>query len=1027
MPQIPRITPIGFDAQAGSTPVSAQAPDALPQASTAGLTVLNSSAQQTQNSIEMYGRSEQVRSQAVQQVAQSAVNSVQQITEADSRIATLEAQKAQSFSLSVNAIGDTISRGVKAYADSKAEENRLKQAMLKAQRADNYLQATKSIEEHKLEGARTTIFTEGPKAWQRKGVELISQYDLDPDDARQLVADLANTSVAYQKNFTDKQVKAAEDREKNNFDAAITGNEIKYAAVYGRLASPYSTPEETQKILADITELDAAIFKGLPTTEMLELKARTYKTRLEIMQKRGMNVEAVAAEYDGVVKLNEFASEQQKLVAENKLTASQYEASVYAKSVLLGVKGYTPPGLQADSENLVKSLSLDRKLKELRQADAQDQVAAIGVDSTVQASIGLELTLNKDGSLLRTLEAADPKTLDPNTKAAIASHKEWVKFRDVELQDFLREDAQKATRISNAQASLTEWYTRRAAESVPSPQSQQNYAKMLEGLRMSGVNVEQFASKNPLTQAEVDQMRAALDIQVRAIDTERGVAARRIQLRQQQFAERGFSADESVMRATLKSIQPRLDEYRKRLDDIQAKQYEAPAAFSPGLPSNTPTGKPLHRAQYAGVEMVMPFPQGVTPDSFFEGQGFNASRGNGKRTHNALDFAVPIGTPLTSVVGGKVIDVSEAGGYGQRIIIKGNDGYEYNYAHLSKYGVSVGQVVQPGQVIGLSGNSGVGSGPHLHLDILDSSGNIVDPRVHLSSKSFGAAPRQVRSTGQPQGSMPSGQQRSLEYPRGAIPLGGGMYLFGGKVMKANATRTAPQQTSATYSKASPIRNGELPYSATDASYGVKLQPLDDTHGYEVLRKNPQLTKAINTVGRNLSIPGVWLADLMGFETGYEFRSGYYPTSGRTGLVQFNDLSASDVGTSVSALAGMQPHQQMPYVEKYLRNMMSYSGIKEIRNIGELIAMVNQGPAVVKDVRNRGVAAMQDPRNSDGHTTLQRYLDNLGSRNGRRYPLSRANRLASAVVHTHPTGDCAMCSAMLSSAQMFIPHEGQYSA
>lgn len=95
-----------------------------------------------------------------------------------------------------------------------------------------------------------------------------------------------------------------------------------------------------------------------------------------------------------------------------------------------------------------------------------------------------------------------------------------------------------------------------------------------------------------------------------------------------------------------------------------------------------------------------------------------------KSVNTGTDYACPIGTPVVSVGSGdgvvtKVVD-SIAGAGGRMVNIKYNS-YEWNvdYLHLSRIDVKVGQVVQQGQVIGLSGASGKGSergyGPHLHF------------------------------------------------------------------------------------------------------------------------------------------------------------------------------------------------------------------------------------------------------------------------------------------------------------------------
>ena len=57
--------------------------------------------------------------------------------------------------------------------------------------------------------------------------------------------------------------------------------------------------------------------------------------------------------------------------------------------------------------------------------------------------------------------------------------------------------------------------------------------------------------------------------------------------------------------------------------------------------------------------------------------------------------------------------------FGNGVCIDHGDGWWSLYAHLSRVDVSIGQIVQPGEVLGLSGNTGVSTGPHLHWQVSD--------------------------------------------------------------------------------------------------------------------------------------------------------------------------------------------------------------------------------------------------------------------------------------------------------------------
>ncbi|MGP3979264.1 peptidoglycan DD-metalloendopeptidase family protein [Streptomyces sp. 8N114] len=85
--------------------------------------------------------------------------------------------------------------------------------------------------------------------------------------------------------------------------------------------------------------------------------------------------------------------------------------------------------------------------------------------------------------------------------------------------------------------------------------------------------------------------------------------------------------------------------------------------------------------------------------------------------HTGIDFTVPTGTPVKAAGPGTVQTAGQGGAYGNQVVIRHQDGTYSQYAHLSKISVSAGKHVKGGQKIGLSGNTGNTSGPHLHFEI----------------------------------------------------------------------------------------------------------------------------------------------------------------------------------------------------------------------------------------------------------------------------------------------------------------------
>lgn len=86
--------------------------------------------------------------------------------------------------------------------------------------------------------------------------------------------------------------------------------------------------------------------------------------------------------------------------------------------------------------------------------------------------------------------------------------------------------------------------------------------------------------------------------------------------------------------------------------------------------------------------------------------------------HNGIDLNVPKGTPVFAIKDGIIQTTGLLDNYGLYIIINHEGGYSSLYGHLDQILVIEGDSVHKGQEIGLSGNTGRSTGPHLHLEVL---------------------------------------------------------------------------------------------------------------------------------------------------------------------------------------------------------------------------------------------------------------------------------------------------------------------
>ena len=117
-------------------------------------------------------------------------------------------------------------------------------------------------------------------------------------------------------------------------------------------------------------------------------------------------------------------------------------------------------------------------------------------------------------------------------------------------------------------------------------------------------------------------------------------------------------------------------------------------------------------------EITSPFGKRISPD------------GKNEETHTGMDINAQEGTQVLSSYKGTVSRVEENEFYGKFIMIEHGKSLFSLYGHLSEQMVEVGDEVNESTVIGLSGNSGRSTGPHLHFEIRK-NGECVNPEDYI--------------------------------------------------------------------------------------------------------------------------------------------------------------------------------------------------------------------------------------------------------------------------------------------------------
>lgn len=155
---------------------------------------------------------------------------------------------------------------------------------------------------------------------------------------------------------------------------------------------------------------------------------------------------------------------------------------------------------------------------------------------------------------------------------------------------------------------------------------------------------------------------------------------------------------------------------RDRLGETVA-EVEAQKADQERASLDASVGSKLSRFAEAAPVYVLPV-EGYTLTSLY-GPRWG-------RLHGGLDMAAPSGTPIYAITDGEIISAKYESGYGNKIILRHEDGTETWYCHQSAFEITSGEV-KAGELIGYVGSTGNSTGPHLHLEVHPAGGSPVNP------------------------------------------------------------------------------------------------------------------------------------------------------------------------------------------------------------------------------------------------------------------------------------------------------------
>ena len=262
-------------------------------------------------------------------------------------------------------------------------------------------------------------------------------------------------------------------------------------------------------------------------------------------------------------------------------------------------------------------------------------------------------------------------------------------------------------------------------------QSLQTMQQELESLKstLDGQKEEQnnFMAVLEQQRLETVDVQYTLEEEQKVIEGQDAAIQKAIELEEQRQAELKRQQEEEAKRQREEAAKQQQPKQQVEAEKQQQPKQQAPATESQ---SNTSSNKPAEAV--SSSNFIRPT-QGAVTSGF--GNRIHPVYGT-KKMHHGVDIAKAGSVPVVASASGVVSYSGQMSGYGNVIIIThsiNGKTYETLYAHLRNLGVGSMQTVSQGQTIGYMGNTGIGTGQHLHFEVHNgrwnsAKSNAINPR-----------------------------------------------------------------------------------------------------------------------------------------------------------------------------------------------------------------------------------------------------------------------------------------------------------
>lgn len=336
-----------------------------------------------------------------------------------------------------------------------------------------------------------------------------------------------------------------------------------------------------------------------------------------------------------------------------------------------------------------------------------------------------ETQLQAVGSEKRTLQSA-VKELDLSRQkvaASISVEQKKIANTEIRIGELAQDISTKEIIISKSRGAVAESLRRRYKnddfsfiESILQDGSLSNLWRELEGdqqlqsalsshieeLSTTKVTLESTLQESTQQQQELVSRQKTLLAQRQALEATKAAKARLLNETKDK---------ESTYQELLEEKKAQKIAFENALNELESK-----LAFTLD-PNKIPVaGKGVLRYPVDTVRITQKF--GNT--DFAKSGAYNGSG------HNGMDFGVSVGTPIRAALGGTIVGSGNTDAYrgcysyGKWVLVRHGNGLSTLYAHLSEIMAGQGQAVETGDIIGLSGNTGYSTRPHLHFTVFAS-------------------------------------------------------------------------------------------------------------------------------------------------------------------------------------------------------------------------------------------------------------------------------------------------------------------